>query len=82
MLEPYGGVFDAAGEGNPTPLPAGVVVGAVEVHVEVPVVGPVGPAARPLWREHTGVRTWECTGRLATRREGHEGGGEPGVKGV
>ena len=53
-VEPYGGVFDAAGEGNPTLLPAGVAVGVVEVDVEVPIVGPVGSAARPLWRKHSG----------------------------
>lgn len=41
-------VFDAAGEGNSTALPAGVEVSAVEVDVQVPVVGPVGSAAGPL----------------------------------
>lgn len=42
------GVFEAAGEGDAAALPAVVELGAVEVDVGVPVVGPVGSAARPL----------------------------------
>lgn len=41
-------VPDTAGEGHPAALPAGVQVSAVEVDIEVPVVGPSGSAARPL----------------------------------
>ena len=41
-------VPDAAGEGHSAALPAGVQVSAVEVDIEVPVVGPSGSAARPL----------------------------------
>ena len=41
-------VPDAAGEGHPAAFPARVHVSAVEVDIEVPVVGPSGSAARPL----------------------------------
>lgn len=41
-------VPDAAGEGHSAALPAGVQVSAVEVDIEVPVVGPSGSTARPL----------------------------------
>ena len=81
--EPYGGVFDAAGEGDPTPLPAGVVVGAVEVDIEVPVVGAMGSAARPLWRKHIGgselVHFLACDLRRPLK-EGVEPGCEKGCR--
>lgn len=38
-------VFDAAGEGDSTALPAGVQLSAVEVDIQVPVVGPMSAAA-------------------------------------
>lgn len=38
-------VFDTAGEGDSTALPAGVQLSAVEVDVQVPVVGPVSSTA-------------------------------------
>lgn len=41
-------VFDAAGERDSTALSAGVELGAVEVDVQVPVVGPVSSTAGPL----------------------------------
>lgn len=44
-------VPDAAGEGHSAALPTGVQVSAVEVDIEVPVVGPSGSAARPLGGE-------------------------------
>lgn len=42
------GVPDAAGKGHPTALPAWVQVSAVEIDIEVPVIGPSGSTARPL----------------------------------
>lgn len=42
-------VFDAAGEGDSTALPAGVQLSAVEVDIQVPVIGPVGATARPIF---------------------------------
>lgn len=45
------GVFDTAGEGHSAALSAGVWLGAVEVDVQVPVVGPVGSTAWPLERQ-------------------------------
>lgn len=41
-------VLDTAREGHPATLPAWVQVSAVEVDIEVPVVGPSGSTARPL----------------------------------
>lgn len=49
-------VPDAAGEGHPTALPAGVQVSAVEIDIEVPVVGPSGSTARPLEGERESPR--------------------------
>lgn len=34
-------VFNTTGEGNATPFPAGVGVGAVEIDVQVPVIRPM-----------------------------------------
>lgn len=44
----YCWVFDTARERDPAALPAGVEFCAVEVDVQVPVVGPVSSAAGPL----------------------------------
>ena len=44
-------IFEAAGKGDSAALPAGINVRAVEVNVEVPVVGPMSSAARPLIRQ-------------------------------
>lgn len=44
-------VFDTAGEGNSAALPTGVQISAVEIDVQVPVVGSVSSTAWPLWQQ-------------------------------
>lgn len=44
-------VPNTAGKGHPTALTAWVQVSAVEVDIEVPVIGPSGTTARPLGGE-------------------------------
>lgn len=46
-------VPNTAGEGHPTALTAWVRVSAVEVDIEVPVIGPSGTTARPLGRQES-----------------------------
>lgn len=80
----YRRIPNTAGKGHPTALAARVQVSAVEVDIEVPVIGPSGATARPLGREESlglGVHSWQlglilephppCLGQ--TQRRGQAG---------
>lgn len=49
--DPHRRIFDTAGKGYSTALPAGIGISAVKVDIEVPVIRPMSTTARPLQRE-------------------------------